>query len=175
MLLSRRQTAIARVRPAQQLHRTGALNDLHPLLTTIKPAAARSAPGRPGGRRARPRQLDHAISGMDADEVMGALATHFTLHPFPIVVESLRFNFRYVLEHGYRAFYQMTAEYLAKLAELLAAARQRLLAMDLSSVPFPPWELFTLDLNMIEVPAHCDSCRVVASYGEYALDQPPAE
>src|SRR6266540_4552380 len=87
-----------------------------------------------------------------------------------IVVESLRFNFRYVLEHGYRAFYQMTAEYLAKLAELLAAARQRLLAMDLSSVPFPPWELFTLDLNMIEVPAHCDSCRVVASYGEYALD-----
>jgi hypothetical protein len=79
------------------------------------------------------------------------------------------------LEHGYRAFYQMTAEYLAKLAKLLAAARQRLLAMDLSSVPFPPWELFTLDLNMIEVPAHCDSCRVVASYGEYALDQPPAE
>ena len=46
--------------------------------------------------------------------------------------------------------------------------------MDLSSVPFPPWELFRLDLNMIEVPAHCDTCRVVASYGEYALDQPPA-
>ena len=54
---------------------------------------------------------------MDPDEAIGALAADFALHPLPIVVESLRFNFRYVLDHGYRAFYQMTADYLGGLAK----------------------------------------------------------
>lgn len=115
-------------------------------------------------------RLDQAVLGMDINDVIGVLDGHFALHPLPIVVESLRFNFSYVAMHGYRAFYQMTGDYLAKVAALLAIGRQRLLAADWPMGPFPPWELFTLDLNMIEIPVHCDVCRVVAAYGEYSLD-----
>jgi hypothetical protein len=116
------------------------------------------------------QQLDQAVLGMDINDVIGVLAGHFALHPLPIVVESLRFNFSYVAMHGYRAFYQMTGDYLARIAALLAVGRQRLLATDWLTGQFPPWELFTLDLNMIEIPVHCDVCRVVAAYGEYSLD-----
>jgi hypothetical protein len=116
-------------------------------------------------------RLDHAVRGADAEDVVGALAPYLTLHPLPIVVESLRFNFGFVLTHGYRPFYQMTGDYLAKLAALLTMGRRRLLAFDFTAGPFPPWALLTLDLNMIEVPMHCDVCRHVAAYGEYSLDQ----
>jgi hypothetical protein len=115
-------------------------------------------------------RLDAAVHGMEVDDVVAALAPHLSLHQFPAVVESLRFNYRYVLEHGYRAFYEMTGEYLAKLADLLASACGHLQAVDWSG-PFPPWDLFRLDLVMIEVPIHCDVCRNVAAYGEYSLEQ----
>jgi hypothetical protein len=114
--------------------------------------------------------MDAAVRGMKVDEVVAALSPQLAIHPFPVVVNSLRFNYQYVREHGYRAFYQMTGEYLAKLADMLASTRKRLSGVDWSG-PFPPWDLFKLDLAMIEVPIHCDVCRNVAAYGEYSLEQ----
>lgn len=120
-------------------------------------------------RDGRWQRLDNVIRAADIDQVIEDLRPHFGLHPFPIVLESVRFNFNYVREHGFRAFYTMTEEYLSG---LVAATEQGRLSFDANedAEAFPPFWLFKLDLNSIEVPVHCDVCRVVITYAERALD-----
>src|SRR6266545_6418326 len=115
------------------------------------------------------QQLDEVIRTADVDQVIEELRPHFGLHPFPIVLESVRFNFRYIQEHGFRAFYTMTDDYLARVVALTEDGRAAFDA-DNDSGTFPPFWLFKLDLNSIEVPTHCDVCRVVITYAERALD-----
>lgn len=115
------------------------------------------------------QRLDTVIRTVDVDQVIEELRPHFGLHPFPIVLESVRFNFRYIAEHGFRSFYTMTDDYLSQVVTLTEQGRASFEATEVADT-FPPFWLFKLDLNSIEVPAHCDVCRVVITYAERALD-----
>lgn len=115
------------------------------------------------------RRLDQVIRTVDVDQVIEELRPHFGLHPFPVVLESVRFNFRFVQKNGFRAFYTMTDDYLAHVVTLTEEGRAAFDADDYGDT-FPPFWLFKLDLNSIEVPTHCDVCRVVITYAERALD-----
>jgi hypothetical protein len=115
------------------------------------------------------QRLDDVIRSADVDQVIAELRPHFGLHPFPVVLESVRFNFGYVRKHGFRSFYTMTDEYLAKVVRLTEQGRGSFEA-NAGADTFPPFWLFKLDLNSIEVPTHCDVCRIVITYAEHALD-----
>lgn len=115
------------------------------------------------------QRLDAVIRTADADRVIDELRPHFGFHPFSIVLESVRYNFTYVREHGFRSFYEMTDKYLADIVMLTEQGRASFEAND-GAHTFPPFWLFKLDLNSIEVPAHCDVCRLVITYAERAID-----
>ncbi len=114
-------------------------------------------------------RLDEVIKECDVDQVVDDLRPDFGLHPFPIVLESFRFNLQYVKEHGFRAFYTMTDEYVAKIEDLTRQSRDSFEA-EYSAEHFPPNLLFKLDLNSIEVPDHCDVCRLAITYAERLLE-----
>lgn len=116
------------------------------------------------------QQLDDALVSIDVDKVVDSLRGHFGLHPAPLVLESVRFNLTYAQEHGFRAFYEMTAEYLRRVAEVLAAGRAQFERSGRHG-PFPSWSLFHLDLTAIEVPLHCDVCRMAITIAEYACEE----
>lgn len=99
------------------------------------------------------------------------LRPHFGFHPFPIVLESFKFNINYIKENGFRAFYTMTDNYLVQIEELTRNGRASFEAGE-GAEQFPPFWLFKLDLNSIEVPTHCDVCRIVITYAERALESP---
>lgn len=116
--------------------------------------------------------LDNVIKEVDADEVVGELSEHFGYHPFPIVLESFKFNLNYIRDHGFRAFYIMTDAYIADIERLTREGRDSFETNERVQ-HFPPFWLFKLDLNSIEVPTHCDICRMVITYAERALDTTP--
>ncbi|MEV0661265.1 hypothetical protein ACIBI3_09100 [Actinomadura luteofluorescens] len=58
------------------------------------------------------RLLDERASRLDIDDVSERWARGLVEHPFPIALLSLQFNWRYMKEHGVRAFYEMTASYV---------------------------------------------------------------
>lgn len=64
------------------------------------------------GRWAR---LDERATRLDIADISERWARGLVAHPFPIALESLRFNWGYMKEHGVRAFYEMTRDYLADL------------------------------------------------------------
>lgn len=112
--------------------------------------------------------LDHVVKEVDADEIVNELRAHFGYHPYPIVLESFKFNLNYIREHGFRAFYTMTDDYIADIEQLTRDGREAFETNE-PEQHFPPFWLFKLDLNSIEVPAHCDVCRLVITYAERAL------
>lgn len=114
-------------------------------------------------------RLDDVVRTADVDQVIEELRPHFGLHPFSVVLESVRFNFHYVAEHGFRAFYTMTDDYLSKVVTLTEHGRASFESNE-GTDTFPPFWLFKLDLNSIEVPTHCDVCRLVITYAERVLD-----
>lgn len=113
-------------------------------------------------------RLDNVVKDVDADQLVDELRVHFGYHPFPIVLESFKFNLNYIREHGFRAFYTMTDDYIADIEQLTRNGRDSFETNE-SEEHFPPFWLFKLDLNSIEVPAHCDICRLVITYAERAL------
>lgn len=113
--------------------------------------------------------LDEVVRSADIEQVMDELRPHFGFHPFPVVIESVRFNLGYIRDHGFRAFYVMTDEYVAQIESFTEAGRATF-ETDEPSETFPPFWLFKLDLNSIEVPTHCDVCRLVITYAERALE-----
>ncbi|MDQ3577251.1 MAG: hypothetical protein M3443_06550 [Actinomycetota bacterium] len=113
--------------------------------------------------------LDDVIRSVNIDQVMDELRPHFGFHPFPVVIESIRFNLAYIRDHGFRAFYVMTDEYVAQIEILTEEGRATFEANERSAT-FPPFWLFKLDLSSIEVPTHCDVCRLVITYAERALE-----
>lgn len=115
------------------------------------------------------QQLDRAFASVAVGEIIDSLRPHFGLHPAPLVLESVRFNLTYAQEHGFKAFYEMTAEYLERVAQVLTRGRAQFERSGKDG-PFPSWALFHLDLTAIEVPLHCDVCRMAITIAEYACD-----
>ncbi|MEY8043594.1 hypothetical protein AB8O55_29660 [Saccharopolyspora cebuensis] len=114
-------------------------------------------------------KLDAVIREVDVDQLVDELRPHFGFHPFPIVLESFKFNINYIREHGFRTFYTMTDAYLTEIEKMTREGRAAFEARE-GEQHFPPFWLFKLDLNSIEVPTHCDICRLAITYAERALE-----
>ncbi|MEO3862807.1 hypothetical protein [Acrocarpospora sp. B8E8] len=56
--------------------------------------------------------LDEKAGRLDIEDVSERWARGMVEHPFPIALYSLQFNWRYMKEHGVRAFYEMTTRYV---------------------------------------------------------------
>lgn len=118
-------------------------------------------------RDAVQRLFDEKLDNLDEARTFQALPPSVVV--VLVVLESVRFNFTYIKERGFRSFYGMTDSYLAEIVTLTEEGRAAFEA-DLGNETFPPFWLFKLDLNSIEVPTHCDICRLVIIYAEHALD-----
>ncbi len=84
-------------------------------------------------------------------------------------MESLRFNWGYMKEHGVRAFYEMTRGYLA---DLLANTERWHSAWE-DKVRIGVVDRLTTiecDLASIEAPMHCDVCKKTISAVIYLAD-----
>jgi hypothetical protein len=114
-------------------------------------------------------KLDAVMRDVNADQLIDQLRQHFAFHPFPIVLESFKFNITYICENGFRSFYTMTDQYLIQIENLTRDGRAAFQARE-DGEHFPPFWLFKLDLNSIEVPTHCDICRLAITYAERALE-----
>lgn len=79
-------------------------------------------------------------------------------HPFPVALLSLQFNWRYMKEHGVRAFYEMTARYV----DALAANTRRWAeawATEADTGIIDRVTTVECDLASEEAPMHCDICK----------------
>lgn len=121
---------------------------------------------RESGRWAR---LDAVIRAADVDELIEGMREHFGLHPYPIVLASVRFNFEYVRDHGFEEFYRMTDRYLVEIERLTEEGRAEFEASR-DSESFPPFWLYKLDQASVEVPAHCHICQNLITYAERGVD-----
>ena len=104
-------------------------------------------------------KLDAALTRMDTESLIEVLEKDFGLHPFPVVLESLKANWKYMREHGVRSFYVMTDEYLAKVERITSNARTSF-QDEMRTGSIEPYWLIHVDLVSIEVPCHCDVCRI---------------
>lgn len=114
-------------------------------------------------------QLDAVVRAANVDELIEEMRPHFGLHPYPIVLESVRFNFEYVRAHGFEEFYRMTDRYLTEIERLTEEGRAEFEA-GADSKSFPPFWLYKLDQASVEVPAHCHICQNLITYAERAAD-----
>lgn len=104
-------------------------------------------------------KLDAALTKLDTESLIDALEKDFGLHPFPVVLESLKANWKYMRKHGVRNFYEMTDEYLAKVEQITRNARISF-QDEIRTGSVEPYWLIHSDLVSIEVPCHCDTCRI---------------
>ncbi|SFE28270.1 hypothetical protein SAMN04487819_110135 [Actinopolyspora alba] len=114
-------------------------------------------------------ELDAVVRSADVDQLIDSMRVHFGLHPFPIALESVRFNFEYVRQHGFEAFYRMTDEYLFEIERLTTEARTAFETEPIGE-SFPPFWLYKLDMVSTEVPSHCHICQNLITFAERALD-----
>ncbi|WP_170837251.1 hypothetical protein [Actinopolyspora xinjiangensis] len=73
------------------------------------------------------------------------MRVHFGGHPFPIALESVRFDFEYVRQHGFEAFCRMADEYLSEVEHLTGEARTAFEIEPLGD-GFPQFWLYELDM-----------------------------
>lgn len=104
-------------------------------------------------------KLDTALSKLDTESLLEVLEKDFGLHPFPVVLESLKANWKYMRENGVRTFYEMTDDYLAKIEQI---TRNACISFqdEIRTGSIEPYWLIHADLASIEVPCHCDVCRI---------------
>ncbi|MFI0479534.1 hypothetical protein [Actinomadura sp. 9N215] len=104
------------------------------------------------------RVLDERAALLDIDDVSERWARGLVEHPFPISLLSLQFNWRYMKEHGVRAFYEMTARYVD---ELSANTRRWFDAWAAEAATGVVDRVTTVecDLASEEAPMHCDICK----------------
>lgn len=108
-------------------------------------------------------ELDESIAEFDIEEAIKTLEEDFDSHPFPIVLNSLRFNWTFMKNKSVREFYVMTNGYLNQLLDLTNDALVRFEKEKEMKIVEPYW-LIKMDLNSIETPCHCDVCRLTISY-----------
>lgn len=108
--------------------------------------------------------LDTTLTRIDLNEFDSEISKTLAVHPFPIVMESLRFNWNYMRTNGVRAFYSMSDTYLKQIQETTIesqkafSAEQR--ARENGDHNYRHLWLIMSDLGSIEVPTHCDVCRI---------------
>ncbi|MFJ6213776.1 hypothetical protein ACIQGZ_10665 [Streptomyces sp. NPDC092296] len=103
-------------------------------------------------------RLDEKAVRLDIEDVAENWSRVVALHPYPIVVESLKFNWRYMKTHGVRGFYEMTTGYVAA---LIANTGRWETAWHGERETGVIDRLTTIecDLASIEAPMHCDTCK----------------
>lgn len=111
--------------------------------------------------------LDAVVKAADIDAVIDTLRPHFGLHPYPVVLESTRFNFEYVQQQGFEAFYRMTDDYLSKIEDIAANGRAQFEGEVTEVEQWPPFWLYKLEMAGIEVPSHCHVCENIITYAEH--------
>ncbi len=104
-------------------------------------------------------KLDAALKDFEVSEAIGVLSEDFAIHPFPVVLKSLEFNWNYMKQHGIRRFYEMTDQYLSQIKEVTENASAAFRDEAVTGIVKPYW-LIRADLLSIEVPTHCDVCRL---------------
>ncbi|GLF95914.1 hypothetical protein [Streptomyces yaizuensis] len=116
--------------------------------------------------------LDERVGRLDIADVLETWGRTQALHPFPVVLKSLEFNWGYMKECGVRAFYEMTRGYVARLQENTGRWHA---AWD-GEVETGVVDRITsieCDLASIEAPMHCDVCKKTITALLY-LDGEPA-
>ncbi|MBG6093840.1 hypothetical protein [Actinomadura viridis] len=102
--------------------------------------------------------LDERAARLDIDDVSERWAHGLVEHPFPIALLSLQFNWRYMKEHGVRAFYEMTSRYI----DDLSAGNRRwgdAWAAEAATGIIDRVTTVECDLASEEAPMHCDICK----------------
>jgi len=102
--------------------------------------------------------LDERAARLDIADMTERWAKGLVSHPFPIALRSLEFNWGYMKEHGVRAFYEMTARYVADLAENTRRWREAFVAERETGV-IDRITTVEADLASEEAPMHCDICK----------------
>lgn len=105
------------------------------------------------------------VRAANVDELIEGMRPHFGLHPYPIVLELVRFNFEYVREHGFEGFYRMTDRYLVEIERLTEDGRADF-EVGAEAESFALFWLYKLDQASVEIPAHCHICRNLITYAE---------
>lgn len=102
--------------------------------------------------------LDGRAAELDIADVSERWAHGLVTHPFPIALLSLQFNWKYMKDNGVRAFYEMTARYVADLIESNDRWRE---AFDNERKTGVLDRITTVeaDLASEEAPMHCDICK----------------
>lgn len=103
--------------------------------------------------------LTETLRDTDVAEILQLLEKDFALHPFPVILESLKFNWQYMRDHGVREFYVMTDGYLEKMEQVTATAKDAF-EEEIQTKMVEPYWLIRTDLLSIETPTHCDVCRL---------------
>jgi hypothetical protein len=102
--------------------------------------------------------LDERAGRLDVADVLETWGRTQALHPFPVVLKSLEFNWGFMKTHGVRSFYEMTRGYVSRLQENTG----RWSAAWQSEVETGVVDRITsieCDLASIEAPMHCDVCK----------------
>ncbi len=107
-------------------------------------------------------QLDATIKEIDPGDIIDMLREDYMLHPFPVVIKSDEYNANYVRDHGVRKFYEMTDEYVEKVEQVTHDSFESF-QREVAGEPIDPYWLIRMDLVGVEVPTHCDVCRIVIS------------
>lgn len=107
--------------------------------------------------------LDRAVTAMNLGQAVNLLSLDFMIHPFPVVLRSLEFNWDYMKKYGVRQFYTMTKKYLKELRQITQKAAS-LHEKELRTGNVSPYWLIRLDLVSIETPTHCGVCRMSIAF-----------
>ncbi|MGH3430715.1 MAG: hypothetical protein ACRDQZ_24640 [Mycobacteriales bacterium] len=103
-------------------------------------------------------RLDQRAARLDIDDVAERWSEDVAFHPFPIVVESLKFNWTYMKENGVRAFYEMTTGYIRNLQGNTNRWRTAW-NEEVATGVIDRLTTIVCDLASIEAPMHCDVCK----------------
>jgi hypothetical protein len=102
--------------------------------------------------------LDERASRLDIGDVLETWGRTQALHPFPVVLKSLEFNWHFMKENGVRSFYEMTRGYLSRLQENTARWHAAWQA-EVETGVVDRITSIECDLAGIEAPMHCDVCK----------------
>ncbi|SDT63352.1 hypothetical protein [Jiangella sp. DSM 45060] len=103
-------------------------------------------------------RLDALAARLDIDDVSETWAEVLAVHPLPLVLTSLQFNWRYMKDHGVRGFYTMCSDYVAAL-RMNTQRWQEAWDREVDTGVVDQLTTIQCDLVSIEAPLHCDVCN----------------
>jgi hypothetical protein len=103
-------------------------------------------------------ELDGRAARLDVGDVSERWARGLVEHPFPIALRSLQFNWQYMKNHGVRAFYEMTDQYLQGLTANTSRWHEAW-TTEADGGQIDRVTTVECDLASEEAPMHCDVCK----------------